>query len=1216
MKGKGEDIEKTFIPSAPVDGKIKILHSKAKIKNEDLQAISDYQISPVTDKEIEEVRDLFLKNIKQPTAKRVAPPPKKKKKKKNKSKKEESAPVIIIPKKEVKPDMNLYQPLQLLMRCSFRTHENIYNYGIVAITPHYIFMCAHKGDNPSNKLQHIRDIHVMEVKKLYVGTNFQKIPFLMVRLVSRYLNDQKIPDRITFTISDTKNDELGSRVRCLTRFVYRNISLAYSNAKDFSPQLEAEDPSAFATPFNADLSPAQNFQFTYDALCSYENVPYNHEIVRYFHYQIINHNGVFNAGYLPLDFSDDSNMPILKEMIPIFRALMYVKYVFGVVCDHVYRPEIFKAVSFQLILSQEVRFLHLSHCGATTGLKELANSIRQNRHCRVEYFDFSGNVFTDFRIGSSSHDHSNHTFFEVFRDYPTDVIYLNFNFCQFKDTHLLSLFSAMKECSKLFNLKYLHIAGSQLIEGPKKVLGEYFSAHSTLKSLDIGDVPEDIEDVLKMLHSQPLECLYLYNDPITKSSFDELIKLIDKKKSLYTLDISNTGLSPDQVSRIVDSMSSRHGHMKLILRANNLKINGSGVQSLMRGFLNGQLDRWEKLSFDSNGMKKEDLVLLIPLFHQMVCLKELSLSENFDYTMPGIEMELCNLLRIPHLKILRIMGNDEHYLGPKGRPLLVSIALSYLLRKTIGGLSINEIIDSQEHFADSSLELIMPHLIQLGPEDSPKFEHVLREKLKRIMSPFLIEKKKEDARKEMTRESFREIIKELLPLVRIVGSSIRCEEPTSNLKKRIGHITMSILEKWRDLTDRDPTKDDSSLADDLFGSKADPGKTWLEMASNLAPLEELDIRYNKIELSGIKAVTELIKVDKELRGVEIDGCNMNTVSSIVNFVDAVCEQKHLTKMSFPVDDMNNLVKNAKDSAKRVVEHDLRIQQLRMIKAIDKNRSEAGEFADLPFEPIPEIKEMIIEHTSKMEEYLPSHSLRTHSGICEDFRRQLVYLEEDKDGYLGLPDDYRIQDVGRMEEYSNFTDYLYHNQSLDLKQGNLHSFAIKKRYDEFEYDIVPSQLTALQIMKNEKKATIITREDKEVQVPDEDDNQVPVDISQIRNLFLLPSPQTLARDMTTEELLISDDDDEEISETTNEQDIEDDEMTKDAPNFDTNALKKPSLYTRASKEVETDSEEEEEDSTKQYKQNWGRLTSSFFGKIDTSVKLSIKDDSDDIEPPPD
>ena len=118
-------------------------------------------------------------------------------------------------------------------------------------------------------------------------------------------DDEKIPDRITFTMADKDVNHLGERAKCLARFVYRNVRLAYSTADKKAPTLESEDKKDFPPEFNSDLSPAQQFQFTYDALCSYENVPYNHEIVRYFHYQIVNHNGIFNAGYLPLDYSED-----------------------------------------------------------------------------------------------------------------------------------------------------------------------------------------------------------------------------------------------------------------------------------------------------------------------------------------------------------------------------------------------------------------------------------------------------------------------------------------------------------------------------------------------------------------------------------------------------------------------------------------------------------------------------------------------------------------------------------------------------------------------------------------------------------------------------------------------------------------------------------------------------------------------------------------------
>ena len=1182
MTSRGEDIEQNFIPASPdVEGKIDILHPTVKLapKEVDPQDITNYLLGEITDKEKEQFFRLFLENIRMPQARRAFSSVDKKLQKSMRA--NEDAIEIRNPSdNDDELKMQAYQPLQLLMRCSFRSKEEIYNFGIVGVTPHYIFMCSHENNMPECELVMVRDVHVMEIKKMYYGMNFQKTPFFMVRMISRYLDDEKIPDRITFTMADKDVNHLGERAKCLARFVYRNVRLAYSTADKKAPTLESEDKKAFPPEFNSDLSPAQQFQFTYDALCSYENVPYNHEIVRYFHYQIVNHNGIFNAGYLPLDYSEDSSLPILREMIPIFRALIYVEYVFAVVCDHMYRPEIFKAVSFQLIQSSKVRFLHLSYCGAKTGLSDLANSMKQNPKCKVQYFDFSGNEFNEI-------DKDFQSFFSVFNNYSEDVIYFNFNFCKLKDDTLKNLFVAMKDCKSLHNLKYLHIAESKLTERPQQLLREFLSVHMTLKSLDIGKIKSDIEPIIKMLSNQPIECLYLYNTQISKSCFNQLISLIDKKSTLCTLDVSETGITPNQVSRIVDSMSSRFGYRKLNLKLNRLKLNGNAVVYLTFGFLNGHLDRWEKLSLESNGMKKDDLKLLIPLLHQMVNLNELSLSGNFDYTMPEVEFELCNILRIPSLKKLHLAGDDVHYLGPKGRPLLLAIALSYVLRKYIGGHCIGEKLPVQDEFSKDSLDLLLPHLETYGPPESKEFSGVLKDHLSSLMVPFIVEKRKENARTSLNREAFRKILDDLMPLIRIVGSSINCSEPSGPNKKRIGSYTMRILSKWRSITDRNPLADDSGLADELFGVSSDTGKSWLDMAADLAHLEELDLRNNKIKLSGINAICELLKVDLELKGVEIDGCDMGTVTSIVDFVDVVCEQHHLTRMSFPVKDMYKLIRVALPSAKQIVRRDLQYQQNRMVKAIDRNRANEGEFAHLPFDPIPEIQQIIHTKTSQMESKLPSKTLRTHNGICEDFRRQLVFLEADKEGFLGLPDDYRIQDIDRMFEYANFNGYLYKESSLFEK-----SIAMKKRFDE-EYR-EPSQQVAL---KNLKSSTLTPsvkgNKDVEVQVPDETMMaQQSISLRDISKLLSAPklkiTPNFIPTSVETE---IDFETDTEPNENYN------DEKTQKAPAFNKNSsyLDKPDLYGRQAKTFDDENSEDEEDNFKLFDTNWKKLKGSLLGQ---------------------
>lgn len=963
------------------------------------------------------------------------------------------------------------QKLQFKAHAAVRTNECNVPLALVGISPHYIFAIADDGKS----WKEVFKIHVLTIKKLYYGTNYSNVYFLMIRLFSIYQGDKKTKPKFTITCRNPRAIQM-------TLSLYRNMSLAYSTAylivdskadPNLRPKIATEFPQAIPN-FDPDLSPAQQFQFSYYALCTLGEIPYNHEVVRYFHYQVVNHNGLFNVSYLPLEFAYDGNH-LLKDLKPVFRALIYVPYVFGIVCDSVPRPEIFKAAALQLLLSQSVQLLHFSNVSATEGLKELADSLEENRTCPIKYIDFSRNIMTDF----------SGFFTRALSMRETSIFYLNFNHCALTEELLLELFHVMRQNQCLHALKYLHIAGSMFTEEARHEFEEYlmevsaehegWDHYGCLKSLDFGDITIDIESALKILvdHPQPLVNLMLYRTELTLSSFEYVFHLASQTRTLAYLDVSYTGLNESQVSSLVFAMSEREGPCLMTLKISGLGLHGARLAKVIQGFLRGSMNRWKSLWMDDNRMNVTDLNTLSAVLRQMPNLEELSLSANFDASMDGIDRAVIELLRIPRLRRLRLRGGSERRLGLKVKPLLFAMGLSYVVRSMVGGLSIDEVSEEFMTWKMKAAEAMIPLFAKHGPSDAREFVPTLiSTSLDDVLWKMIRDEQARQAIQMINANSAetRKRAESMVPLLKQVCQGISIPRPRATGMRTIGYIAMYVISQWCEVIKAKTLQEDGPrLVSELCAIME---KSTLELAS-LARLEELDLASNGIQISGLGAVGELIRLDKELRGIHADGCAAANISSIVSLVDVICEdeQRHITRMNFPVNDIQEIIKRTAPRGRRIVAAEMRAQQLRMARVIDRNRAENGEFMELPFEICTELEELITSLTALQQKYLDPHKVRSHSGICGDFALQLPYLE-DPDKFVGLPDDYREIDIGDQVAY--------------CAEG------MKRRYDEFDEFVTPLQMLALQ----RRRVRFQLPEPENETKPEEEDVPDPVDMEEI------------------------------------------------------------------------------------------------------------------------
>lgn len=903
-----------------------------------------------------------------------------------------------------------------IVRFEKRNHQRC----IIAITPHYFIALEEnkqktapppdkkqKGPPPKpTKYVRLCFFHVLHIKKMYFGTNYQSVRFFMIRLVS--LIDPKTKQKYKPKVTIEANDVLAFAYNTI-----RNHCLAHStsyalNYMEMPEELrldpETDHPELFPR-FDARLSPSEMFQFSYFAICSNEKQKYVHDVVRYFHHQVINHNGIFNVGHLPFRFYPERSRSH-SELIPIFRALIYIPYMFGIVCHRFDRPDVLYAISFQLRKTRALRFLYLSDCGATNGLSEVSRALDKNPDAPIEYIDFSKNRFTDF-VGFFNY---------LFKNRKIPIWYLNFNYCGMTDYNVIELFTSLQnnECS--WGVKYLHIAGSEVLDESIKRMEGYLSAvtktgKQSLISLDISDVKQNVNKILFLLkiYPMPLRALYLANDQLDKSTYELLCYIIENSHSLSILDISNTGLNAEQVANIICLMSNRPKYLQLHIFINKLNLNGTNLIAVVKGFLNGDITQWRKIFMESNNMSVPDLQLLTALFTRMPNLKELSLSDNFDNSMDGIDYELPDILRIRNLEILHIGGGKNKFLGLKILPLLFAIGLSYEIRSYIGGYPARENIPPLNQMKDTVADILEAFLDtpSLCPTSSVEDVDELKERVGEMVIPYLIAQSALAASADLVAspQGKMEMMKRLIPLLKLIAEKHKFSDKSQQYTKFFGAHVLPMINFAHDHF-KDP-KLTEQLSEKL--------PEMVNQASKLCALRQLDIKNNKISDIGVKAVIELFTFNTELRNVDIDGSKITTITLMSDFVTACEKNENLTRQQFPLNDAKRIIRTAKVNVQEVVERELAYSQYRLSRAVDAHRARVGEFTDLPFDIVPELEKLIERRMEDIVKYLPSTILRDHSGVVEEFKLMLPYLDEDGADNT-LPDTYRVEEIGQQELY--------------------------------------------------------------------------------------------------------------------------------------------------------------------------------------------------------
>lgn len=483
-----------------------------------------------------------------------------------------------------------------------------------------------------------------------------------------YLLIKAVRENRKFNLQYEKDDKKYNLA--FAQCIYRDYQINYSVLRDSGfVKVMCYKPELFPESEFPNLSPSQRFQFFYYAKCIEHGTSYNQEVVQYIHSLVL----------LGMPIVDLSKIPInnQKELQPIFEALSNQDFVCGICCTKPL-PNLMKYIKGVFNQTSKMKLLHLVDCGMKTGLKDLVNEINANNLSQICYWNLRNNHFDDKDIDY---------FLKIIKKTEKDkLIFLDLSNCisKGKEGFMVNLFEHLE---KFPSLQQLNISGSPNNNEVKAAFGKLLQSYQSdsrinLIALDLSNI-ENVESYLEEINnydiplvSLKVSCRYINNEA---SKF--LTKFIRNSKTLRTLDVSgeeqkrikNT-INSEYLVNIIKSIAQNKDlkHFNLIM--NNIELKDNKWLTIFAAFLSTDLNKWSSLSLDSNNIDEKDLKALNAFLSNFDHLHSLSMNDNFNYKMPGIEDILYETIdSCKSLKKLSIVGSEKNQLGNKINKLISNL---------------------------------------------------------------------------------------------------------------------------------------------------------------------------------------------------------------------------------------------------------------------------------------------------------------------------------------------------------------------------------------------------------------------------------------------------------------------------------------------------------------------------------------------------------------
>ncbi|OHT14826.1 hypothetical protein TRFO_14767 [Tritrichomonas foetus] len=187
------------------------------------------------------------------------------------------------------------RPVHFIFRTDIRYRKVTHNKGVVALSPHFIGLFTQSRSG--GQLEVLEMIHISEVQMIAHREN----EFVLVKTTE---------SNLTCT---------GPPTTKFAQLLYRNYYFSFSmNSPDDIVEVRSDNLSRFPD-ITIHASPSQRFQFAYLAMSTANNLPYNHEVVRYLHNLLLSHNSIIDISQLPLDLASGTPLNARPEYSPAAR---------------------------------------------------------------------------------------------------------------------------------------------------------------------------------------------------------------------------------------------------------------------------------------------------------------------------------------------------------------------------------------------------------------------------------------------------------------------------------------------------------------------------------------------------------------------------------------------------------------------------------------------------------------------------------------------------------------------------------------------------------------------------------------------------------------------------------------------------------------------------------------------------------------------------------
>lgn len=463
------------------------------------------------------------------------------------------------------------------------------------------------------------------------------------------------------------------------------------------------------------LSLSKMFEGLYNANCSLRNCTYCHDVVRFIHKLITQENCIADFSRMPLNLMDNTYSTAI-ELAPIFDTLKFFPTISGIQIKDVGRPDFFYAIAPYVRESPNLRLISLEACNVSNGCGEFGVALAENPNLHLEYLDISDNPFEDLAPIAAALSQNN-----------GNLWYLDFSNCNMSNYAMTIAMSSLIENQNLWDIIHLDFRGATVKSDSVDLILHYLRTidqadHHSLRFLSFGKLTTRSDEIIAALtkHTQPIETLYLNGSKFDKNGIDNLLEFISETRTLKELDLSDTNLTPTDISDVITAIAENRNIFDFEIKLNNLGLKGEHLDTVLETFSKYSNCNWTCISLDKNGMKPNDVKKLAKTFMNMRKLTGVSISCNMKKNQSGNVEAIESLLNLPNLKKLWIHGDDKHYIGPalkrvfpkvKSKGLLLfDLAFNHI--KDEGLIELQRMIEGNSMLYELTIDGSHPHNIE------------------------------------------------------------------------------------------------------------------------------------------------------------------------------------------------------------------------------------------------------------------------------------------------------------------------------------------------------------------------------------------------------------------------------------------------------------------------------------------------------------------------